>query len=252
MPRRPRGNQRRYPRWIRKCYDTRRHFTDARRCILEDILLMQEDVQEGTESTITVPDLSEGNTENMVETNHLQDLPMIHHDKGSVLIPEACPVEKGSAMESPETCPADKGSVMEFSEIDLSDQEPFYDCVSILLTDQELFCDCVSVLSTIPTEETVPNEEFYECSSVLSHHHARDIQHDKPPCSVLYKVSLSKDTPDPVFCDFKIPWLFMKQGNLAHLPYRWNPAKPLPTVEKKTEPVQDPIPRVKLKPTPNA
>jgi hypothetical protein len=126
---------------------------------------------------------------------------------------------------------------MEFSEVDFNDHDSFY--------------SCVSVLSTIPAEETVMGEEFFECSS-LNHHHVHDTQLDKPPCSVLYKVSFTENTPCPVFCAFKIPLFYVIQRNLSRLTCPSNPAKTLPTVERKTEPVQDSIPRVKMKPTPNA
>jgi hypothetical protein len=196
--------------------------------MLEDSVMIQEDVPDAPEIIVTVPSLSEENTEDIDDPSQSQDLLTPHHDKGSACAPEACLVEKESTVESP----AEKGSVLEFPEIDLSDQESFY--------------DCISSMSTIPTEGTVPNEEFFECSSVLSPH-VPDVQCDKVPCSVHIKVTLSKNTPCPVFYDFKIPLLFVKQGDLPCLTRPWNPAQILPTVEKKTEPVQDPIPRVKLK-----
>jgi hypothetical protein len=195
----------------------------------QEELILDED---GT-TTETVPTLHEEDTESIDDPSKFQNLLTPHFDKGSVFATETCPVEKGSAVESP----AEKGSVLELSKIEFSDHESFH--------------DCISVMSTIPTEETVSDDEFFECTSVLSHH-VHDVQHDKPPCLVQIKVSLSNNRLcRRVFYDFKIPMFFVKQGYLPRVTRPWNPAQILPTAEKKTEPVQDPIPRVKMKPTPN-
>jgi hypothetical protein len=50
-----------------------------------------------------------------------------------------------------------------------------------------------------------------------------------------------------VFCDFEIPLWFVKQRNIPSFDCQLNPDKACPTLEEKTKPVQDPVPRVKLK-----
>ena len=176
----------------------------------------------------TILNVNEEDLEDKDDENQPCNTPIHHQEKGSTFTPDTPSVEKGSVVKS--------------YEVDSIDQEIFYDCNwAIDFNDQDSFYDCLSVASTNSIEETVSSQEFFDCFQENHQDYCQDIKSSEVPRSAYFKVIFNED----MF--FKIPLLFVKQNDILPANCCLNPAKMVPTRLKKTQPVQESVPRVRFK-----
>ena len=193
-------------------------------------------IQEEENSTKIIPTISnvhEEDLEDKDDENQSCKPPTHHQEKGSNFTPDTSSVEKGRIAKS--------------SEIDSINQDVLYNCNwAIDFNDQDSLYDCLSVANTNSIEENISSQELFDYFQENHQDYCQDIKSSEVPSLAHYKVIFDEDMSS-VLHSLKVPLLFVKQTDILPANCCLNPAKMVPTRLKKTQPVQDSVPRVRFK-----